>query len=426
MLALLFLTFLLLLIIGFDVGFSMVLAAWAGVQFKTERAVDGAMVPLAMINGVDSYALVQIPLFILAGELMNQGGLTQRLIEWSQAMVGRLRGSLGHVSIITNFIMAGVSGSAVADAVATGKPLIPAMKKEGYGEGFAGAVIAAGALLGPIIPPSIPMVVYAQIASQSVIKLFMSGIIPGILLALGFLVICSIVARIRKYPRPEPVSWIQRRVSTQRAAWALMMPLIVIFGIRFGVVTDTEAAAVAALYALLVSLFIYGSIRFTELPSLLAQAGKSAAVILFLLAAAGPFSWLVAESQVSAKAIALIKSVSTDPTIVLLTINGFLLLVGCILEPLPAMIIFVPTLLPLGAELGIDPIQFGSVIVLNLMIGLIHPPIGLLLFVVSNVGRVSLKLVMIESLPFLAWSLVVLLLAILYPPITTWLPSQIR
>ena len=426
MLALLFLTFLLLLIIGFDVGFSMVLAAWAGVQFKTERAVDGAMVPLAMINGVDSYALVQIPLFILAGELMNQGGLTQRLIEWSQAMVGRLRGNLGHVSIITNFIMAGVSGSAVADAVATGKPLIPAMKKEGYGEGFAGAVIAAGALLGPIIPPSIPMVVYAQIASQSVIKLFMSGIIPGILLALGFLVICSIVARIRKYPRPEPVSWIQRRVSTQRAAWALMMPLIVIFGIRFGVVTDTEAAAVAALYALLVSLFIYGSIRFTELPSLLAQAGKSAAVILFLLAAAGPFSWLVAESQVSAKAIALIKSVSTDPTIVLLTINGFLLLVGCILEPLPAMIIFVPTLLPLGAELGIDPIQFGSVIVLNLMIGLIHPPIGLLLFVVSNVGRVSLKLVMIESLPFLAWSLVVLLLAILYPPITTWLPSQIR
>lgn len=426
MLALLFLTFLLLLIIGFDVGFSMVLAAWAGVQFKTERAVDGAMVPLAMINGVDSYALVQIPLFILAGELMNQGGLTQRLIEWSQAMVGRLRGSLGHVSIITNFIMAGVSGSAVADAVATGKPLIPAMKKEGYGEGFAGAVIAAGALLGPIIPPSIPMVVYAQIASQSVIKLFMSGIIPGILLALGFLVICSIVARLRKYPRPEPVSWIQRRVSTQRAAWALMMPLIVIFGIRFGVVTDTEAAAVAALYALLVSLFIYRSIRFNELPSLLAQAGKSAAVILFLLAAAGPFSWLVAESQVSAKAITLIKSVSTDPTIVLLTINGFLLLVGCILEPLPAMIIFVPTLLPLGAELGIDPIQFGSVIVLNLMIGLIHPPIGLLLFVVSNVGRVSLKLVMIESLPFLAWSLVVLLLAILYPPITTWLPSQIR
>ena len=426
MLALLFFTFLLLLIVGFDVGFSMVLAAWAGVQFKTERAVDGAMIPLSMINGIDNYALVQIPLFILAGELMNQGGLTQRLIDWSQAMVGRLRGSLGHVSIITNFIMAGVSGSAVADAVATGKPLIPAMKKAGYGEGFAGAVIAAGALLGPIIPPSIPMVVYAQIASQSVIKLFMSGIIPGIMLAAGFLVICSIVARRRNYPRPDAVSWAQRGVATRRAAWALMMPLIVIFGIRFGVVTDTEAAAAAALYALAVSLFIYRSIRFTDLPSLLAQSGKSAAVILFLLAAAGPFSWLVAESQVSAKAITLIKSVSNDPTIILLTINAFLLLVGCILEPLPAMVIFVPTLLPLGAELGIDPIQFGSVIVLNLMIGLMHPPIGLLLFVVSNVGKVPLKPIMIESLPFLAWSIVVLILAILYPPITTWLPNQIK
>jgi len=426
MLALLFLTFLLLLIVGFDVGFSMVLAAWAGVQFKTERVVDGAMVPLSMINGVDSYALVQIPLFILAGELMNQGGLTQRLIDWSQAMVGRLRGSLGHVSIITNFIMAGVSGSAVADAVATGKPLIPAMKKEGYGEGFAGAVIAAGALLGPIIPPSIPMVVYAQISSQSVIKLFMSGIVPGILLALGFLVICSIVARIRCYPRPDAVSWAQRGIATRRASWALMMPLIVILGIRFGVVTDTEAVAMAALYALLVSMFIYRSIRIGELASLLGQAGKSAGIILFLLAAAGPFSWLVAESQVSAKAVALIKGISTDPTIVLLTINVFLLLIGCILEPLPAMIIFVPTLLPLGAELGIDPIQFGSVIVLNLMIGLLHPPIGLLLFVVSNVGRVPLKPVMIESLPFLGWAIIVLLLAIVYPPITTWLPGQVH
>jgi len=233
-LTLLFAAFLLLLLVGFDVGFSMVLSAWLGVQFKTERVVDTTMLPLSMINGVDSYALVQIPLFILAGELMNRGGLTLRLIEWSQAMVGQLRGSLGHVSIITNFIMAGVSGSAVADAVATGKPLIPAMKKEGYGEGFAGAVIAAGALLGPIIPPSIPMVVYSQIASQSVVKMFMSGVVPGILLASGYLVICSIFAHVRKYPRPAPVTWMQRARATSSAGWALIMPLIVIFGIRFG------------------------------------------------------------------------------------------------------------------------------------------------------------------------------------------------
>jgi TRAP-type transport system large permease protein len=425
-LTLLFAAFLLLLLVGFDVGFSMVLSAWLGVQFKTERVVDTTMLPLSMINGVDSYALVQIPLFILAGELMNRGGLTLRLIEWSQAMVGQLRGSLGHVSIITNFIMAGVSGSAVADAVATGKPLIPAMKKEGYGEGFAGAVIAAGALLGPIIPPSIPMVVYSQIASQSVVKMFMSGVVPGILLASGYLVICSIFAHVRKYPRPAPVTWMQRARATSSAGWALIMPLIVIFGIRFGFLTDTEAAAAAALYALVVSLFIYRSLHFRELAELLTTAGKSAAVILFLLAAAGPFSWLVAESQINLQIVGLIRGISSDPTITLITINVMLLIVGCILEPLPAMIIFVPTLLPLGAQLGIDPIQFGSVIVLNLMIGLLHPPIGLLLFVVSNVGRIPLKPIIVDSLPFLLWSIIVLFLAILYPPITTWLPSQIR
>ena len=426
MLTLLFVAFLLLIVVGFDVGFSMVLAAFLGIQFKTDRVVDSVMMPLSMIAYVDSYALVQVPLFILAGELMNHGGLTTRLIDWSQALVGRMRGSLGHVAIITNFVMAGISGSAVADAVATGKPLIPAMRKAGYGDGFAGAVIAAGALLGPIIPPSIPMVVYAQIASQSVIKLFMSGVVPGILLALGFLVVCTIQARRRDYPRSPPTPPGERWRATGRAGWALIMPLIIIGGIRFGIATETEAAAIAVLYALFVSLFIYRGLRAGELPALLLGAGKSTAAILFLLAAAGPFSWLVAESKVNDTAIALIRSVSDSPVVIMLVINLFLLLVGCLIEPLPAMIIFVPTLLPLGAQLGIDPIQFGSVIVLNLMIGLLHPPIGLLLFVVASVGRIPLAPVMRESLPFLAWSIVVLVLCILFPPITTWLPGTVR
>src|SRR3954470_23138236 len=212
------------LIVGFDVGFSMILAALLGVLYRGD-AVDPAMMPLSMIAGVDPYALVQLPLFILAGELMNRGGLTMRLIDWAQAMVGRVKGSLGHVSILTNLVMAGVSGSAVADAVATGKPLIPAMQREKYGEGFAGAVIAAGALLGPIIPPSIPMVVYAQIASQSVVKLFMAGVVPGLLLAGGFMVICTLIANKRKYPRAEAANVRQKLQATGRAGWALMMPV---------------------------------------------------------------------------------------------------------------------------------------------------------------------------------------------------------
>ncbi|HEX7952993.1 MAG TPA: TRAP transporter large permease, partial [Burkholderiales bacterium] len=311
MLLLLFIAFILALLVGFDVGFSMILSAWLGVVYRGD-AVDPAMMPLSMIAGVDTYALVQVPLFILAGELMNRGGLTMRLIDWAQAMVGRVKGSLGHVSILTNLVMAGVSGSAVADAVATGKPLIPAMKREKYGEGFAGAVIAAGALLGPIIPPSIPMVVYAQLSSQSVVKLFMAGIVPGLLLAAGFMVVCSAVARLRNYPSRPAVPWRGKAAATGRAGWALLMPVIIIGGIRFGLVTDTEAAAVAVIYSLLVSIFIYRGIGLRELPRLLFESGRSTAVILFLLAAAGPFSWLVAESQVSQTVVDTIQAWSTN------------------------------------------------------------------------------------------------------------------
>lgn len=425
MLILLFVAFILALLIGLDVGFSMLFSAWLGVVTRGED-VNPAMIPQFMIAGVDTYALVQVPLFILAGELMNRGGLTLRLIDWAQALVGRIRGSLGHVSILTNLVMAGVSGSAVADAVATGKPLIPAMRKAGYGDGFAGAVIAAGALLGPIIPPSIPMVVYAQLSSQSVVKLFMAGVIPGLMLAGGFLVLCTVIAKIKGFPMAQPVPVREKVRATGQAGWALMMPVIIIGGIRFGLTTDTEAAAVAVLYSLIVSLFIYRGIRFGELPKLLAEAGRSTAIILFLLAAAGPFSWLVAESQISQTVVETIQSWSTNPVLVLLIINAFLLLIGCIIEPLPAMIIFLPVLIPLGAELGIDPIQFGAVVVLNLMIGLMHPPIGLLLFVVSSVGKIRIAPVMWQSLPFLAWAIVVLILTVVFPSITTWLPSHVQ
>src|SRR5258706_9021792 len=238
MLLLLFIAFMLALIVGFDVGFSMILSAWLGVEYRGD-AVAPAMRPLSMIAGVDTYALVQVPLFILAGELMNRGGLTMRLIDWAQAMVGRVKGSLGHVSILTNLIMAGVSGSAVADAVATGKPLIPAMRKEGYGDGFAGAVIAAGALLGPIIPPSIPMVVYAQLSSQSVVKLFMAGVVPGLLLAAGFMVGCSLVAPLRNYPSPPPLPLRGQTTPTRRPGWALFVPPIIIPGLPLRPVTPT-------------------------------------------------------------------------------------------------------------------------------------------------------------------------------------------
>jgi tripartite ATP-independent transporter DctM subunit len=421
MLAILFASFLLLVVVGVDVGFAMILSAWLGIELKPDNPVSAVLLPTTLVTGVSYYALVQIPLFILAGEVMNQGGLTRRLIGWSSAMVGGLRGSLGHVSIVTNLVMAGISGSAVADAVATGRPLIPAMKERGYGEGFAAAVIAAGALLGPIIPPSIPMVVYAQLANVSVIRMFMAGVLPGLLLATGFFVICSILAKSRGFERTARVPGREKLRATGDAVFALAMPIMIILGIRAGWVTDTEVAAVAVTYALLVTLLIYRDLKPRGLGKLFFEAGRGSAMILFLLAAAGPFSWLVAESRVATFTTEWISAQALGPVGTMLLVNVFLLIVGCLIEPLPAMIIFLPALLPIGQAAGIDPIQYGAVMVINLMIGLLTPPVGLLLFVVGSVGRVPMGKVAIEVLPFLAWALVVLALISVFPGLTLWL-----
>lgn len=421
MLAILFASFLLLVVVGVDVGFAMILAAWAGIELKPDHPVSAVLLPTTLVSGVSFYALVQIPLFILAGEVMNQGGLTRRLIGWSSAMVGGLRGSLGHVAIVTNLVMAGISGSAVADAVATGRTLIPAMKERGYGDGFAGAVIAAGALLGPIIPPSIPMVVYAQLANVSVIRMFMAGILPGLLLACGFFVLCSWLARVRGFEQTTTVPARQKLCATVDAGFALAMPLMIILGIRAGLVTDTEVAASAVAYALLVTLLVYRDLRPSAVPQVLFQAGRGSAMILFLLAAAGPFSWLVAESGVATASAAWIAARDLGPVGTMLVVNAFLLIVGCLIEPLPAMIIFLPALLPIGTQAGIDPIQFGAVLVINLMIGLLTPPVGLLLFVVGSVGRVPMGRIAVQVLPFLAWALIVLGLISIFPGLTLWL-----
>ncbi len=425
MLALLFSTFIVFILLGIDVGLAMTLSAWFGIHLKTDRIVDDILVPQFLVNGVNFYALVQIPLFVLAGELMNRGGLTQRLIDWSLAFVGRMRGALGHVTILTNLIMAGVSGSAVADAVATGKPLIPAMRQRGYSPAYGGATVAAGALLGPIIPPSIPMVVYAQIANVSVIRMFLAGVVPGLMLAAGFFVLCTWIARRRDYPSETPTDLRGKVLATRRASWALAMPLLIIVGIRAGLFTETEVAAAVVLYALAVCALVYRDLKLRELPEMLAEAGRSSAVILFLLAAAGPFSWLVAESQVSEHIVAAISRISDHPTVILLIVNLLLLLVGSLLEPLPAMVIFLPALLPIGAKLGIDPIHFGAVVVINLMIGMLHPPVGLLNFVVASISGVRVTAVAWETLPFLGWALVVLFLIIVFPPLTTWLPGTL-
>jgi len=415
--------FIVLILVGLDIGFAMITAAMIGMLFKGGGGVDIVQAPLSMLGGIDETALVAIPLFILAGELMNRGGVTLRLINWSMAMVGHMRGSLSQVSLTTNLVMAGISGSAVADASAIGTATIPSMKREGYRRGYPEAVIACGAMLGPILPPSIPMIVYAVLANLSIIRLFLAGIIPGFMLLAGYMAICAWQARRHGYQSRPRASWPERARVTRASIWALMMPVLIIAGIRFGLLTDTEAAAFVAVYALLIGLAVYRELKPGELGSAFYAAGRTMAVVLFLLAAAGPFSWLISESRIAATIAKSILGISDEPWVVLLTVNVFLILVGKILEPLPAMIITLPALLPIGAQLGLDPIQYAMILILNLMTGMLTPPVGILLFVTSAVGRTPIGPIVREIVPFFIWSLIVLALICAFPPLTLWLPG---
>ena len=419
------LAFFALLLLGLDVGFSMISAALLGMALHAGGGVDLVMAPLNLVSGVDSAALVTVPLFILAGEAMNRGGVTTRLIAWSGAMVGHLRGSLSQVAVLTNLVMAGITGSAVADATATGGLMIPAMRAEGYKPGYAAAVITASAMLGPILPPSIPMILYGIMANVSIVKLFLGGVGPALLLTAGYMVICGLTARRRGYSAKPCASWRERASVTRASIWALFMPVLIIGGIRSGLITVTEAAGVICLYALGVGLLVYRGLRVRELPSLLYAAGRTSAVVLFLLAAAGPFAWLLNEAHIATAISNGILGISSHPLVVLLVVNLLLLAVGMILEPLPALVMFVPTLLPIQAKLGYDPIHFAVVVIVNLMIGMLHPPVGLLIFVTSAVGRVPLWEVAWEVLPFLAWALVVLALISIVPSLVTFLPSTL-
>jgi tripartite ATP-independent transporter DctM subunit len=414
--------FLVFIIAGLDVGFAMMGAAFLGLMMNADSFSDAMILPLSALNASNSSALVAVPMFVLAGELMNRGGLTSRLVAWSDAMVGHLRGSLSQVAVLTNLIMAGVTGSAVADATATGIALIPAMKKEGYRPAYAAAVIAAAAMLGPILPPSVPMLIYAVMANISVIQIFLAGFVPALLLAIGYMVICGIMARRHNYGAGQRSSWRVRAAVTRTSIWALMMPVLILGGMRSGLVTITEASAAIVVYAIVVTVFVYRDLTLRELFRALFIAGRTSSVILFLFAAAGPFSWFLSETGVANDVSTALIGLSSHPMVVLLAVNGILLIAGKILEPLPALVICIPTLLPVQAHFGIDPIQFSVIVILNLMIGMQTPPIGLLLFVVSSIGEVSLVSVIWQIFPFVLWSLTVLALITVFPFLTTWLP----
>ncbi|MCL4369911.1 MAG: TRAP transporter large permease [Chloroflexi bacterium] len=380
-------------------------------------------IPQRMITGTDSFPLMAIPFFLLAGNLMSSGGITMRLINFASAIVGHVRGGLVYVVIVTNMIMAGMSGSAVADAAATGSVLIPAMEKAGYNRRFAASVVGAASTIGPIIPPSVPFVVFGAMSQVSIGRLFFGGAVPGILMGIYMMVATYFLSKRRGYPKGQRVTCGQFLAATRDAVLPLMLPVIILGGILGGVFTPTEAAVVAAVYAFVLGTFVYREIGQKEVVKALLDTGVTSATVMFIIASANILGWIMAREQAGELVTQIVTSVSSNPAVVLLMINIILLILGCLVDSTANIILLTPLLMPLIKSVGIDPVHFGVVMVLNLMIGLMTPPVGMTLYVMTQITGIRVMTIAREALVFIL-ALVAVLFTITYVPgLVTFLPN---
>jgi tripartite ATP-independent transporter DctM subunit len=418
----LFGSFFLLLVIGMPIVFAMGLSSVAFLALFGQ-GIPLTVIPHQMVAGVDNFPLLAIPFFFLAGELMNAVGITQRLVDFAAAIVGHIRGGLAYVVIVTNVIMAGFSGSALADASATGAVLIPAMKRQGYDADFAAAITSAAATIGPIIPPSIPMIIYAVIAEVSVGSLFLSGVIPGLLMGLYLFIVVYFISRRRGYPVSTRCGWREFLRAARRAIWALMAPVIILGGIVTGVVTATEAGVLAVVYSMAVGFFIHRELRLRDLPGIFCRTAVGTGVIMIIVGASGIMGWLVANMKIGDAVLSGVAALTQNPQMILLLMNLFFLVVGCLMDPLAGMLVFIPVFMPLIKHVHIDPVHFGLVVVLNLMIGLLTPPVGYLLYMSSEMAGVSIDAVVREVIPLLIALLVVLAISTYWPGMVMFIPN---
>lgn len=405
--------------IAFCLGISAFtsLLSWGHIPLK--------LVVQRMFTGVDSFPLMAIPFFMLAGELMMTGGILRGLYRFCDALVGHIRGSLGHINVLGSMFFAGITGSAVADAAGLGRMEIGMMTEAGYDIDYSAAITAATATIGPIIPPSIPMVIYAVAAGNvSIAGLFLSGAIPGTLIGVGMMIYNHFVALRKNYPRRETPITVKEFVrAVISAVWVLVMPGIILGGILSGVFTPTEAAAVAVGYAFLVGFFVTRELDFKGLVQALLRAGVSTGVVLFIVATANIFSWVLATQQVPQLVANYFLSISDNPLVFLLLVNIFLLFVGCFMDTAAALIILVPIFAPIASQFGVHPLHFGLVFSLNLIIGLATPPVGLCLFVVCGISKISLERVSKAIWPFILIEIGVLFLVTYVPAIPMALPK---
>lgn len=389
--------------------------------------VANSRFPLSLVaqrtfEGLNGFTLLAIPLFVLAGELMNASGITTRIVNLANALLGHVKSGLGHVNIWASVIFAGISGSAVADTSALGRVFIPNMHASGYPKAFAAALTAASSVIGPIIPPSIPVIIYALIsANVSVPAMFLAGVIPGLLVALFLSLYLQWFAP--SYAPAHPRLPMREQLRALRAGLIpLVMPLFIIGSIVFGIVTPTEAASFAVLYALIVGLFVLKTLTWADLPGIFVRAMRDAAVILIIIAVVSLANWLLTRARVPQALTAWVLEFTPNAVMFLLLVNVLLLLVGLVLEGTSAMLVLVPILSPIAVSYGIDPVHFGIVVILNLMIGLITPPMGLCLFVADAIAKVGLGALTRAVLPLFAVEVLVLMLITFVPVLTTWLP----
>ena len=417
--------FLVLLALGVPVVFALVLAPGMGMVADGQTAYF-KLLQSTLYNGMDSFPLMAVPFFMLAGEIMSRGGIALRLVEFSKSLIGHIRGGLAHVNILCSILFAGLSGSAVADTSALGSMLIPAMEKNGYSRRFAAAVTAASSVIGPIIPPSGIMILYAFIMDVSVAALFAAGFAPGVLVGVALMVISHILARRRNYPAAnERVSWRGRATALRGAFLPLMTPVILLGGILGGVFTPTEASAVAAVYALLISVFVLRTLSWRELPEVVFRSTLTSGGVLLLVGASVAFARMLTLSGAAAGAEEAVLSVSHNPLILLFLFNIMMLLVGMILDAGPALLIFGPIFAPIFIGLGVDPVHFAAVMCVNATIGLATPPVGLVLFVAAGISRESVGAIVREIAPFLAAQIAVLFLMTYIPALSLTLPRAL-
>lgn len=408
-------------LLGLPIGHAMIAGS---ILYLLVAGQDLSIAAEQLLNGMyTNYVILAVPLFILAAELMNIGSMTERLLRFCDALVGRFRGGLAHVNIVQSVIFAGMSGSAIADAAGTGRMMQAMMTKDGkYPPAFAAALTAVSSVIGPIIPPSIPMVLYALVSDASIGFLFLGGVVPGLLMALAQMAIVASAAKRRNFPVEPPIPLRQWPGLTWRAFPALMMPVVLLGGIYGGATTPTEAAAVAAAYALAVSVLLYRSVSMQAFYHSLAYSARTTASIGMLIAGALVFNYVVTIENIPDSLRVLLAGWNLSPLAFLILVNILLLVLGCLLEGTAILLIVVPVLIPAAKALGIDMVHFGVVVVVNIMLGLITPPYGLLLFIMTNIAEVPLRQIVRECMPFLGAMIVALALITFFPSLVLWLP----